>query len=90
MISRGTGRPTSQPATRTGLRPWRSASEAESDDIGEGGRHRGQPEHLGGKQRQKAPFLADHAADQGVDPDQEAELGQVGPQSQPRSLGADR
>jgi hypothetical protein len=64
--------------------------EAESDDVGEGGRHRGQPEHLGGKQRQKAPFLADHAADQGVDPDQEAELGQVGPQSQPRSLGADR
>ena len=64
--------------------------QAEGDDVGEGGRDRGQPEDLGGEQRQQAAFLADHAADQGVDPDQEGELGQVGPQPQPQPAGTGR
>src|SRR5215216_912223 len=64
--------------------------EAEGDDVGQGGRHCGQPEQLGGEQRQHGPFLADHAADQGVDTNQEAELGQVGPQAKPQVPWADR
>ena len=62
----------------------------EGNDVGEDGRDRGQPEDLGSQQRQQAAFLADHAADQGVDPDQEGELGQVGPQPQPQATGAGR
>ena len=43
-----------------------------------------------GQQRQHGAFLAEHAADQGVDRDQQAELGQVGPQPQPTERGAGR
>jgi hypothetical protein len=57
----------------------------ECDDVGERGGDRGQPEDLGGEQRQQAALLADHATDQRVDADQQAELGQVGPQAEPQS-----
>ena len=37
-----------------------------------------------GQQRQHGLFLADHAADEGVDRHQQTELGEVGPQPKSR------
>ena len=57
--------------------------DAEREDVGEcGGRTRG--EDLGRQQRQDGAFLAEHAADQCVDRDEQAELGEVGPQAECR------
>jgi hypothetical protein len=44
-------------------------------------------ENPGGEQGQDGAFLADHSADQGVDSDEKAELGQVGPQTETDRLG---
>lgn len=82
----------SQPATRTGLRPWRSEGsgevvgggfgQPERQDVGQGGGVLVEVEDLSGEQRQHRPLLAKGAADQGVDGDEEHELGQVLPQAQ--------
>ena len=93
MIRSGTGRPTSQPATSTGLRPNRSASapgdevrgglgQSERDDEGEGRGRPGQPEDVGGEQRQDRPLLPDHPADERVDGDEQGELAGVRAQSE--------
>ena len=39
-----------------------------------------------GQQRQHGLFLADHAADEGVDQNQQTELGEVGPQPKSRLM----
>ena len=78
ISSSGTGTATSQPATRTGLRPYRSdqrpgevvgrrLGHAEREDERQRGGVGGEVEHLLGQQRQDGAFLAEHAADQGVD-----------------------
>ena len=86
--------PMSQPATRTGLRPTRSVrapvarlvsalvAPKATMNVVRGG-ERGEPERAVGQQGQHGAFLADHAADEGVDAHQEAELGEVLPQPQP-------
>ena len=92
MIMKGTGRPTSQPSTRTRLRPQASASWPETrlakafttpkltmkdDDE----RRRRDAEFLGADQRHDGALDADHAADEGVDQDQQRELGPVLPEA---------
>ncbi len=47
----------------------------------------GEAEHGVGEQRQHGAFLAEHAADEGVDRDEQAELGEVGPQPEPQRAG---
>ncbi len=54
--------------------------DAERHDEGERGGERGEPELLLGEQRQDGAFLADHAADERVDADEQRELGEVLPQ----------
>jgi len=51
-------------ASRAGQEVGGRLGQAEADDVGECGGDRGQPEDLGGQQREQAAFLADHAADQ--------------------------
>ena len=50
---------------------------AERDDERERGREGGEPELLLGEEREDGAFLADHAADERVDADEEGELGDV-------------
>ncbi len=57
--------------------------DAEGDDEGEGDRARGQAELLLGQERHDGPLQPDHAADEGVDQDQEAELLPVLAQTEP-------
>ena len=94
ISSSGTGRPISQPATRTGLRPYRSDRVPAARLVSalvmpkatmkvSGGGERAEREDLLGQQRQHGAFLADHAADEGVDRDEQGELGQVGAQPEP-------
>ena len=56
---------------------------AERDDEGQRGGERGEAEHLVGEERQDGAFLADHAADERVDADEQRELGEVLPQTEP-------
>ena len=85
MIRNGTGRPTSQPATRIRLRPTRSEKRPakrlasalttpKRDDEGEDDGRGGQAELLLGQERHDRALQADHAADEGVDEDQQREL----------------
>jgi hypothetical protein len=80
----------SQPATRTRLAAvpvGPGAGEvvrgrlghAERQDVGQRGGVVVQPELAVGEQRQDGAFLAEHAADQCVDGDQQGELGRVAP-----------
>jgi hypothetical protein len=93
------GSATSQPATRTGLRPNRSdrvpAKKLVTALTAPNARmnvralvNADRWKSAGGQQRHHRPFLSERAADQRVDRDQQAELGQVGAQAQPyRSAG---
>lgn len=74
---------------RTGLRPYRSDSVAgeevgdglggaERQDEGQTGSGGVQTENLHGQRRKNRALLAEHAADQSVDGDEERELGEVG------------
>ena len=93
MMRIGTGRPKSQPATRIRLRPKRSESRpakrlasaltTPKETMKERrDRSRGQAELLLGQQRHDGALQADHAADEGVDQDQEPELLPVGAQAE--------
>jgi hypothetical protein len=57
--------------------------DAERGDEREGGGVLVEPELVGRQQREDGAFLADHAADQRVHADEQHELGEVLPQSQP-------
>ena len=60
----------------------------EGDDERERGGERGEPELGLGEQREDGAFLADHAADEGVDADEQRELAEVLPEPElQRSLG---
>ena len=86
------------PAMRTGLRPKRSErvpakklvaaftmpNAAMKVSVEE---NAVSPNSCFGEQRQDGAFLADHPADQGVDPDEEEELGQVLPQPEAERRG---
>ena len=59
--------------------------DAEGGDERERGGERGEPELVLGEQRQDGALLADHAADERVDADEQRELGEVLAQPEPRS-----
>ena len=63
---------------RTGEGVHDGLRRAERDQKGERRRECGQAEDVPGQERQQRPLLADHPSNQGVDPDQEDELRQVG------------
>ena len=63
----------------------RRLDDAEGDDERQRGGERGEPELLVGEQRQDGAFLADHPADEGVDGDEQGELGEVLPQPEPQT-----
>ena len=85
MIMNGTGRPKSQPRTSTRLRPHtigelsgdqigERLDHAEADDEGDDKRRRGDAELFRADQRHDRALDPDHAADEGVDQDQQREL----------------
>ena len=91
ISSSGTGSPISQPVDEDGFAAvavGQGACEvvggrfggAEGEDERQGRGVGGEPERGVGEQWQHGAFLAEHAADQGVDGDEQAELGEVGPQ----------
>ena len=97
MIMNGTGRPNSQPSTSTRLRPQRSASwpetrlakrldDAEADDERDDERRRGDAEFLRADERHDRALDPDHAADEGVDQDEQRELPPIG--AKPECNGA--
>jgi hypothetical protein len=94
MIRNGTGRPTSQPRTSTRLRPpgvgelagdeiGKGLDDAEADDEGDDERRRGDAELLRADQRHDRSLDPDHAADEGVNQDEQRELPPVLLQPQP-------
>ena len=97
----GTGTPTSQPATSTGLRPTRSASAPATRFVtafvspnatrkARAAVARRQAEDLDGEQRHDRPLLADHPADERADPDEQRELAGVRAQAEDGLAGAGR
>ena len=61
----------------------RRLDDAEGGDERERGGELGEPELVLGEQRQDGALLADHAADEGVDADEQRELGEVLAQPEP-------
>ena len=64
--------------------------EAEGEDVGERGGVRVEPEDVSREQGQDRAFLAEHAAHQGVDRDEQDELGGVGAEPEDRRCGSRR
>ena len=94
ISSSGTGRPMSQPATSTGLRPYRSERVPAKKLVAafttpkatmnvSAAVNAVSPNTSLGEQRQDGAFLADHPADERVDGDEQGELGEVLAQPEP-------
>ena len=64
--------------------------DAEADDEGDDERRRSDPEFLRADQRHDGAFDADHAADKGVDQNEQRELPPVGAQPEATTLGLNR
>ena len=94
ISSSGTGRPIDPAGDEHGLAAV-AVRQGAGEEVGaglddpEGGDERerggelGEPELVLGEQRQDGAFLADHAADEGVDADEQRELGEVLAQPEP-------
>lgn len=63
--------------------------DAECEDERQDDREPGEPEDVRGDQGQDRALLADNAADQSVDADEERELAGIGAQAESRRLGRD-
>jgi len=87
MSSSGTGKAATQPATNA-IREWPGGEVGErlgcakGNDEGEGRRDSGEMKDLRGEQWENRAFLPEHATDECVDADQQAELGEVRPKSE--------
>ena len=99
MIMNGTGRPISQPRTSTRLRPQASAScpeheigqrldHPEADDEGDDERRRCDAEFFRSDERHDRSLNPDHAADEGIDQNEQGELPPVAVQPEPDRPGA--
>ncbi len=75
--------PTEPVGEHTGHEIGGRLGQTEGDDEGQCGCEGLEPEDFGRQQRYDGPFLADHAADECIDRDEQRELPEVGPQAEP-------